>query len=97
MQTYYNTNLESGAELAESIARARAQEDAVLWFFIRHADGKFTREEVNWLTLPDAPYTSVQRAITNLTERGLLEKLGRSDMVRASTGKQVHRWRLAAD
>ena len=91
---YYNTNHEEGLELEHSARKARAQEDAVLRFFAERPGEKFSREEVNARALPEAPYTSAQRAITNLTDDGLLEKLNEADMVRASTGKKVHRWRL---
>ena len=48
--------------------------------------------EVRESVLPECPITSARRAMTNLTESGLLVK---TDMRRERYGKKNHVWRLA--
>ena len=91
-QTYYNTNREEGETLQRSLDQAGKQDDRVLEFFREHPNGLFSREEVNRRVLPEAPYTSAQRSITNLTDRGYLEKT--VIMAMGQWGKMVHTWRL---
>ena len=92
-KSYYNTNREEGATLRASKAQARKQQDRVLAFFQAHPGELYSREQVNALIMPEAPYTSAQRAITNLTDDGFLEKT--AYMVMGQWGKMVHTWRLA--
>jgi hypothetical protein len=89
---YYNTNRERGAELRSSRIQARKQQETILLFFQANPSRLYSREEINRLVLPNAPYTSVQRAITNLTDDGFLDKT--THMVMGSWGKKVHTWRL---
>lgn len=94
-RSYYNTNREEGEVLELSDLTAKSQEEEVLAFFRQHPEGKFARFQINDFVLPRCRYTSVQRAITNLTIKGYLEKLGKEDMIMdPTTGKMVHRWRL---
>lgn len=89
---FYNTNREKGETLRSSRAQARKQQEKVLEFFQAHPHDLFSREQINEIVMPEAPYTSAQRAITNLTNDGFLEKT--TNMVMGGWGKQVHTWRL---
>jgi hypothetical protein len=87
---YYNTNNEAGDTLTDSREQARRQEHAVLAWFQNHPGQHFAPHQIPMATT--APLTSVRRAITNLTDAGLLEK---TDVMTMGTfGKQVHTWRL---
>jgi hypothetical protein len=92
--TYFNTNCETGEILCYSETQTEHQEDVVLWFFRRYPTLLFTPEEVHTATLivTGAPLTSTRRAITNLTQRGLLEKT--DTLRRGSYGKMTHTWKL---
>jgi hypothetical protein len=91
MREFYNSNREVGHVLANSHGQARQQRLMVQAFFEAHPDRHYAPHEVPMP--PGTPLTSVRRAITNLTEQGVLEKTGR--MVQGTYGKQVHMWRLA--
>src|SRR5690349_17379319 len=90
---YFNTNRESGHVLANSHGQARLQRLQVLAWFQQHPSGCFAPHQI---PMPaDTPLTSVRRAVTNLTEQGLLEKTDR--MVQGTYGKNVHCWKLRVD
>ncbi len=89
---YYNTNREEGEVLAASIDKAQRQQARVLAFFQAHPERNFTRDYINLMVLPGAPYTSVQRCLSNLTQEGKLRKT--RHMVIGPWGKKVHTWVL---
>ena len=95
MSQYYNTNHEEGETLERSRGQAANQDERVLSFFREHPDDCFSREEINRRVLPEAPYTSAQRSITNLTNAGFLEKTVLMTM--GQWGKMVYLWRLRRD
>ena len=70
---FYNTNIETGAELAKSWETARDQQSKILGFFAAHPGRDFTPFEVQAHTEIKI-ITSVRRAITNLTLMGFLRK-----------------------
>jgi DNA-binding IclR family transcriptional regulator len=89
---YYNTNAETGTVLADSYGQAKQQRQMVQRWFEQHPDHYFAPHQI---PMPSGtPLTSVRRAVTNLTEQGVLEKTDR--MVAGTYGKQVHTWRLAS-
>lgn len=90
--SYHNTNRETGVVLAASEARAATQEDQVRAFFESHPGQLLAPHEVHEHVMTQSPLTSVRRAMTNLTNRGVLEKT--SQMETGTYDKQVHRWRL---
>jgi len=92
MKTFYNTAGESGDTLILSRAKASRQDERILALFVSHPNCLFAPHEVaRELNVP-WPLTSIRRSMTNLTERGCLEKTGQ---MRVGTfGKQVHTWRL---
>ena len=87
---FYNTNAESGAELAASKKQAGKQEAEILNLF---AGGKeYTPSEIAFfLSNKNYPITSIRRAMTNLTQAGFLEKTDRFKM--GPLGKREHIWK----
>tara|TARA_R110002020_G_scaffold128392_5_gene287793 strand:- start:2338 stop:2628 length:291 start_codon:yes stop_codon:yes gene_type:complete len=85
---YYNTNKERGSELRSSRAKVNKQENVILNVFNNNV--KLSPEEVLRFSGLNAPLTSIRRAITNLTDKGLLKKTG--TMKKGSYGKMVHTW-----
>lgn len=73
--------------------RAAHQDELVLEYFRAHPGEAFSPEQVHAAVLPNAPLTSVRRAITNLTGRALLEKT--DDTVLGKYRHRIHTWRLA--
>lgn len=72
--SFYNTTGESGAQLEQYRGKAGAQELEV-WRWFKDRPGKhFSPWEVQAACLPGVPITSVRRAITNLQQKGKLEK-----------------------
>ena len=92
---YYNTNEETGATLNNSRKNTVKQEDLVLGIFQKHRVQSLTPEEVNNALEQDGyifPITSIRRAITDLTNRDVLEK---TDTMRLGTwNKLTHAWKL---
>lgn len=92
-QSYFNTNVETGLTLERSEEKAFDQEKMILWLF--NATGKdYTPDEVHDRIFAHrgVPITSVRRAITNLTNKGKLEKTDQQRL--GSYGKKVSVWRL---
>jgi len=71
--TYFNTTHEANPQLALFRQAAIRQEDVILRFFRQHAGILYTPSQINGL-LPQAPLTSIRRALTNLTTQGWLIK-----------------------
>ncbi len=72
--TYYNTNKLQGDDLLSARIRGGKQEEIVLELFIRLKRSLLTPPEVQEWALPEAPLTSVRRAMTDLTKEGYLIK-----------------------
>jgi hypothetical protein len=72
---FYNTIGETGSTLTASKAKAESQKEIITRFFNENY-GMFTPFEVQSKALPDAPITSIRRAITDLTSDGILERCG---------------------
>ena len=91
---YYNT-CELDPELVKVYTgKARSQDAAILEFYRSEPYGAaYTPDEINRFVLPNAPITSVRRALTNLTSTGALVK---SDVLaNGPCGHPVHYWTLA--
>ncbi len=69
MKPFYNTTNLTPIELAIEISNASKQEHKVMILFKQY--GTLTPYEV-WKHLQEYPITSIRRAITNLTENGML-------------------------
>lgn len=92
VKTYHNTNLESGDTLVSSCKKALTQQWAVYRLFERNPGWHYTPFEVQKTALPTTIITDVRRAMSNLTEEGLLLK---TDIMRPGKyGKLNHTWKL---
>ena len=92
MSTYYNTNAEMGAELADSKSRVQGQEDAILAYFQARPMVTRTRRDIE--VIFGLPTQSATRALRNLTKAVKLEKSDKPDVLCQKSGKRVHTWRL---
>ena len=72
---YFNTTTtEVNPQLALFRHKAADQETLIFAYFYRHPRLGFTPSEIWQAVLPQAPLTSVRRAITGLTTAGVLVK-----------------------
>jgi hypothetical protein len=69
---FHNTINESGEKLTELKQNAKTQQEKILWYFFMNKDHAYTPFEIQVCVLPNAPITSIRRAITNLTTQGQL-------------------------
>jgi hypothetical protein len=91
---YYNTNKIEGEALASQKKKNISQEDKVLALFMRYPDKDFATHAIHAYVMPSARITSAQRAITNLTKKGYLEKNTTAKRIMGPYGTLVHTWRL---
>ena len=90
--SYYNTTFEEKQELVRSIAKNKKQEELVYYLFTTEVNYspemivKLCREYYD----REYPITSVRRALSDLTKKGLLKKTNK--MVMGLHGKKVHTW-----
>tara|TARA_Y100000361_G_C11062870_1_gene291434 strand:+ start:61 stop:372 length:312 start_codon:yes stop_codon:yes gene_type:complete len=89
--TFYNTIDENFDELEKSIAKAKTQELKIMncFYFCKKP---LSPSMVLSLSKLNCPITSIRRAMTNLSNDGLLEKT--NDYVEGLYGKQEHLWCL---
>jgi len=80
MQTYYNTNGETGETLKGSKKKANRQQDEVLNIFKVNANKLLCADEIYTLGQFKAPLTSIRRAISNLASEGYLVKTDHQKM-----------------
>jgi hypothetical protein len=71
--SYHNTTDSTGSELRDYEDKAKGQDELIMEFFMQNSGG-FTPSFIQQKVLPQAPITSVRRAMTNLTNRGKLRK-----------------------
>ena len=94
---YYNTNDETGGTLNTSRKVADNQSVMILGIFKMFSDENMSPDDVEdyirQVYKRDYPITSIRRALTNLTDQGLLEKTDK--MVMGKYGKKTHTWKLA--
>ena len=92
MKSHHNSTHEQGELLQWMEVHAIGQEALVLAAFRR---GAASPSEIHARAFSDqVPLTSVRRAITNLTQRGLLERT--AIKVRGPFGRPEYVWRRAA-
>jgi len=93
---YYNTTNQQGKELKNNIKKALTQYDEIKKYFRNHKR-MFTPSEI-WVKLYDisTPITSVRRAITDLTNDGVLEKTKRQKP-KGLYNRPEYYWRLKQD
>ena len=90
--TYYNTNNEEGQDLLRSRMNTQKQED-VIYLLFDDNNVHLSPDMIKTLLIQDYPITSIRRALTNLTNKGLLKKT--NEMVMGKYGKKTHTWKLA--
>ena len=98
---YYNTNEEDGPQLFRSWAQTAKQNDLIYELFRRYPNNEYSPDEIHIMIdqiIIDTdgskywPITSIRRALTNLTNAGVLEKTNK--MVMGRYGKKTHTWKL---
>ena len=93
MSVYFNTTNLSGPELRSAQSSAKSQEAEIAEVF-RVTGYSMTPSQVHWRMWPTrAPITSIRRAMSNLTLRGVLVKLDAMRM--GPLGKKEHYWEYA--
>jgi Fe2+ or Zn2+ uptake regulation protein len=94
--SHFNTTHETGPTLRAYTQQANRQEAAVLALFRRHPDCLLSPSTVcallNKMLERQWLLTSIRRAITSLTDQGLLEKT--SKKVIGPHGRAEFQWRL---
>lgn len=92
MKHFYNTNKETGEELAKSIANAKTQEEKIREIFKVKRELSASEAWAIFGKNENIPITSIRRAITNLCDRDILTitttlKIG-------LYGKNEHRYKI---
>jgi len=90
--SYHNTANET-TRLNEFEVKAQKQDNEILAYFQSTPGIHYTPPEVHFI-FPNAPLTSIRRAITNLTRKGLLVKSERKKQ--GSYGRNNHTWYFPA-
>lgn len=90
---HYNTTNETGQTLATYRQSAMKQEEAVLALFRSRRLPMSPSQVWRHYGADLTPLTSIRRAMTDLTEQGLLERL--EVKVEGHYGRPEHLWRLA--
>jgi len=94
MNKYYNTTNEKGSDLRKNISKANYQNTRVMELFRdESSDDGYSPSQVMHLALPNAPITSVRRAISDLTEAGYLTKT--QDKRYGIYGRLEYIWKLS--
>lgn len=93
-KSFHNTTFEKGTVLGIAEMKAEFQEQAVMKIFRR--ENAYLSPDYVWvesgMMAANAPLTSARRAITNLTERGLLIKS--SNKTKGRYGRKTFTWIL---
>ena len=91
--TFFNTTHATNPELAQYRQQALSQDEVILALFKENQFRTWTPSEVMAAVLPDAPVTSIRRAITTLTQDTHLVK---TDTQRNGPyGRPEYAWRVA--
>lgn len=91
---YYNTTNEKGEKLKEYQAKALTQKEMITRHFLKNKGKEFSPSEV-WQKLFDifTPITSIRRAISDLTDEGILVKT--QNQKKGLFGRKEHTWKYA--
>lgn len=92
MPTHFDTMHDPEFDLEQYRETCGRQQRAILDWFRAHDLVLATPFEIRERVLPNAPVTSVRRAMTNLTTAGLLVKTRRKKLERY--GRHNYLWRL---
>lgn len=90
--SYYNTTNLIGEDLLAEINNAKSQEDKIALFFSNRAMQFYSPSDILELIFNNTvPLTSVRRALSDLTDQGILRK---TDKLKPGLyGKPVHCWK----
>lgn len=88
--SFFDTIKSTEPDLTKFESDAKSQEATILELFQK--GGKYTPLAAERIT--GINHDSVKRAMTVLTNKGKLIKLGKEEMVMESRGKMNHRWEL---
>ncbi len=89
-QPFYNTIKESGVDLAKSNTQASKQEERII-DLMNIPCTPFEMHEKYCQLYPEVPITSIRRAMTNLSNKGILEKT--EDKKTEKYGKANYVWK----
>jgi hypothetical protein len=84
----------TASQAAEYRQQAKSQEELILSFFQSRPGVAMSPEYIRDSILPQAPLTSVRRAITNLTKAG--ELVHTDEVVAGYYGRPVGTWKAAS-
>lgn len=91
MNTHFNTTKESGQTLINFCDKAKSQQEIILEFMKNNPRQAFTPFDIlKALFSPNVPVTSIRRAMSNLSEAGLIIKT--SMKVLEQYGKVNFKW-----
>jgi len=91
---YYNTTNAAGMLLSQYEAKAIRQNDAIALFMGQSKGAQSPSQVWQELFKESVPITSVRRAMTSLSDEGVLEKLDAT--VQGPFGRPEHCWRFRA-
>jgi hypothetical protein len=92
LQSYHDSGAAATTSLPTYESQARHQDEAILAHFRSQSPDYLASPSQIWEQFPDWPLTSVRRAMTNLTNRGELERTG--GRVLGIYGRPEGLWRL---
>jgi len=88
--SYYNTTNEKGETLKRNKRKGKRQDEKLLEWFTNYQYGTPSQAHA---CMPNSPLTSVRRAISSLTEKGLLVKTDKKRV--GPYGRHEYIWKLA--
>ena len=93
-QSFHNTTGAKGCQLEGYEHKAQNQEDVILRFFKENKIMYTPSQALNWLRddLGNPPLTSIRRAMSNLSTRGLLVKTDKQHT--GPYGRPEYYWKL---
>lgn len=90
-QSYYNTTHENPEMIKGFIKICKSQEELIQNYFLIHSEKDFSPDEIKQnLKLNYTPITSIRRAITNLTKRGVIFKTNKKKI--GNFGRMTYTW-----
>ena len=95
-QTFFNTISESGEQLKRSKLKNGCQQAKIYQYLLIRKGTAFTPCQIHSAIFNnDTPLTSCRRALTNLTEVGLITKFDEQTM--GNFGKKTYTWGIKND
>lgn len=95
MKSYHDTTNAPADKRKEYEQKALTQEDKILAYFRRNWHRRLSPSQVQRYVMQAQPITSVRRAITNLTNKGLLVKT--EHKVDGPYGRPEYQWQYKGE